>query len=116
MSNSLIDTCIAVTGRTYGDGYGFALAYLTDDPGPDHLKAIQEAAWAAVKRQAKNGNPDAAAFVSGYVEGVQVRQRGVTWSGWQWWLIEAAQLVHADALGGNRRAGEVLRMWGLHGY
>lgn len=105
---SLVDSCIAATSRAYPSGYGFALCYLTEKAGPDHFKAMQDAAWRAVKAQAKRGNSDAAAFVAGYVSA----PRG----DWRWWLIEAAQLVFAEALQGKPYAVAVMRLWQHPGY
>lgn len=108
----LVDSCIAATGRTYPAGYGFALTYLTDNPGPDHFRAMQAAAWKAVKPQAMLGNADAPAFVAGFAKSKQ----HVPNLGWRWWLIEAAQLVLAEALRGNAGARAVMRLWDHPGY
>lgn len=110
----ILDTCRNATGRTYPPGYGFALRYLwkAESAGPDHLKAMQDSAWRAVKGQAKRGNPDAAAFVSAYAESRETTPAG----GWQFWLIEAAQLVLAEALLGRAHARRTLALWGHPGY
>lgn len=111
MSKTL-DYCLAATARTYPAGYGFALGYLTDNPGPDHLAAMQAAAWDAVKPEALKGNPDAAAFVQAFTESRQATPS----LGWRWWLVEAAQLVLASAMAGRRKSKDTLALWGHPGY
>jgi hypothetical protein len=109
----LIKTCMETTGRTYPEGYGFSLGYLDQSPGVEQLRAMQEAAWAAVKRDAKAGGMDGARFVAAYSASAQrIPFKG----GWPWWLIEAAQLVHADAMSGNAKSCEVMRLWNHPGY
>lgn len=113
MTDSILDTCLAATGRTYPAGYGFALCYLDGTrAGPDHFKAMQSAAWGAVQRHAKAGNDDAAAFVAAFTDSRSYRPL----KGWTHWLVEAAQLVLSDAISGNRKAGAVMAMWGHPGY
>lgn len=102
----IIDSCIAATGRTYPDGYGFAIAYLDRNLGPDQLKVLQSAAWRAVERQTKAGNRDALAFVRARSESADCR----------YWMIEAAQLVLADALQGNATSRNAMRVCGHPGY
>ncbi len=116
MNNDLIDVCISATRRNYPAGYGFALGYLCDNPGPDALKAMRAQAadvvarWikATVARRPYYGD-DVARFVSAVAD---QPKRG----GWEWWLIEAAQLVHADALAGNAKSAAVMVMWQHPGY
>lgn len=116
MPQDLIDRCKSITGRTYADGYGFALGYLTNNPGPDELKAMRERAAdiAASVIRAKSfvTHPlryDATRFVAALAEQPLS-------GGWYWWLIEAAQLVLQDACMGNAKSSAVMRAWKHPGY
>ena len=110
--STYLDACLEATERVYPAGYGFALAYLKDDMGPDHLKALRGAAFAAVEDAARIGNEDGLAFVVAYYGA----QKGETKRGWQGWLVEAAQLVLWHAMSGNGAAGLILRACGHPGY
>lgn len=107
--SKLLDDCLKTTGRSYPDGYGFALAYLKDDPSVDDLKAMKTAADSALFRWARkrigHGN-DAVRYAEALNDGI----------GWPRWLVEAAQLVLADALAGGRKSKATLKRWGHPGY
>lgn len=110
----LVDTCIKATGRVYPDGYGFALAFLKDDPTTGDLANIRHRANDIVDRVLDFAPADQALAddVAGYVN---------AWAstgdpGWRRWLIEAAQLVLQDALGGSTGSARVLKQWGHPGY
>ena len=108
-----INRCLDVTKRAYPEGYGFALEYLKTDPDAYDLVSMRDAVLAAVMRRAKAGNQDAPAFLSAFVGG---RSCGPTYAGWAWWLIEAAQLVHSDALAGNAKSRAVMVRWQHPGF
>lgn len=111
----LLDSCLETNGRTYPPGYGFALAYLDSDAGPDDFKAMKRQAVLATARALDAGKPwidDAAAFAKAVAEAESTRPAG----GWPFWLIEAAQVVLADALDGNAGSRALLGRWGHPGY
>lgn len=114
--SDLIKTCTDETGRTYPAGYGFALGYLTKNPGVAELRAMRDQAADVAARWIKSTHvrpryygDDVARFVQALAD---QPERG----GWSWWLIEAAQLVHADSLIGNTKSAGVMRQWGHPGY
>lgn len=110
-TRDLLDICRGETGRDYPDGYGFALAYLKNDAGPADFKAMKRQAVLATARALDANKPflaDAADFANAVAE--------ANGRGWPWWLIEAAQVVLADALGGNKGSCAVLAQWGHPGY
>lgn len=109
--STYLDACLRAKHREYPAGYGFALAYLSDAMSPEVLAALRDTAFYSVEREAKRGNEDAARFVQAYVEGSQSGK-----GGWTYWLIEAAQLVHAAALNDDGLAILVMSKAGHPGF
>lgn len=118
MSHNLLDQCLAAAkanNRTYPDGYGFALAYLkADEPdfNPAHLRdcARRIVAEAFARntghwRHVRTNDDDLIRYV--------VAQADL---GWEHWLIEAAQLVHAAALAGDKEAARLMAYCGHPGF
>jgi hypothetical protein len=103
--------CIAVTRRTYPDGYGFALTYLDDNLNPAHLR---DAANACVAFAFTHGDhrdradADLVRYVAAQAEG--------SGSSPAWWLIEAAQLVHGWAMVGIEEAVNGMVLCGHPGF
>ena len=116
MASDLIDTCMAETKRTYGAGYGFALGYLTTSPGVWELRRMFEQANEIASRMIRRKSFHKLGITSDVVDYVEARANAPERGGWPWWLIEAAQLVHGDAMQGNAKSAEVMKLWKHPGY
>jgi hypothetical protein len=105
----LLDRCLNASTRKYPDGYGFALAYLDDHLNPAHLR---DGAFAVVSDAFSGTIPflkkdsDLVAFVKAYADA----------KSFEGFAIEAAQLVHAAAMGGHANSCNVMALCGHPGY
>ncbi len=109
----LLEDCLRHTGRTYPDGYGFALAYLDDGLTPAVLlaPALRAASRALTAgRRSRNRldrkDDDVLRFVA--AQGTSQRCED--------WLVEGAQLVLAAALAGDAACQSALGRCGHPGY
>jgi hypothetical protein len=106
----LLDDCLAVTGRKYPDGYGFALAYLDDTLNPVHLRdaacAIVSKAYGLRGTATDRKDSDLVAFVLAYANAERCEH----------YLIEAAQLCAQWGLAGDFDGVNAMRLCGHPGY
>jgi hypothetical protein len=112
----LLDRCLRVVNDgakryPYPDGYGFALAYLDDDLNPawlrDGANQIVSQVYANGRQYAVDRkHPDLVRYVNAYAEGKSAED----------WMIEAAQLVLAEAMAGYPPAMSVMKLCGHPGY
>lgn len=108
---SLLDRCRKASGRTYPPGYGFALAYLNEGLNPAWLRDGANRIVANVfanGRQFAMGRKD-----SDLVAYVNAQARATSAEGF---LIEAAQLVLAEAMAGDPEARNCMAICGHPGY
>jgi len=110
MAHNLLDRCLARPSKNYPAGYGFALAYLSDEP---DAAVLRDAACAMVgKAYGPNGtaadrkSDDLAAFVLNYGEAEQFED----------YAIEAAQLLLEWGMSGDPDACRALATLGHPGY
>lgn len=108
--SDLLDRCLARPGKNYPDGYGFALAYLSNDLEPMHLRdaacAVVGGAFGPNGTAEDRKDSDLAAFVMAYCEAECFED----------FAIEAAQLLLQFGLAGNANAANGLRLCGHPGY
>jgi hypothetical protein len=108
---SLLERCHKVTGRSYPPGYGFALGYLSDTLNYAHLRDGANRIVAAVFTNGREfaidrRHPELVRYVNAYAESESA----------EGYLIEAAQLVLAEAMAGDPQAREVMKLCGHPGY
>lgn len=106
----LLDRCLARPGKNYPDGYGFALAYLSDDLQPSVLRdaacAMVGKAYGPSGTASDRKSADLVGFVLAYSEADCFED----------FAIEAAQLLLEWGMGGDADAAEALRLCGHPGY
>jgi hypothetical protein len=96
--SALLDRCLKASGRTYPDGYGFALTYLDDRLNPAWLR---DGANRIVANVFANGREFAISRKdSDLVDYVNAQAEAESAEGF---LIEAAQLILAEAYGRRPR-------------
>lgn len=116
MSETIIDECLTAakeTGKTYPDGYGFALAYLRGTKRDDFNPAwLRDCARRIVARAFEDGGRPICRTDRDLIRYIVAQEK----IGWEYWLIEAAQLVHAAALNGDKEAARVMALCGHPGF
>lgn len=95
MDINYTEECLRYTRRKYRDGYGFSTTCIKRDLTPSDFRLIAKRAWECVRRVSEEGGQDAVDFVKYYTDSKSIIQPD---KGWRWWLIEAVQLIHTDAL------------------
>jgi hypothetical protein len=109
--SALLDRCLKASGRTYPDGYGFALTYLDDRLNPAWLR---DGANRIVANVFANGREFAISRKdSDLVDYVNAQAEAESAEGF---LIEAAQLILAEAMAGDPEAARVMKLCGHPGY
>lgn len=106
----LLDRCLARPGKNYPAGYGFALAYLSDDLEPAILRdaacAMVGKAYGLRGTAEQRKSADLVGFVLAYSEAERFED----------YAIEAAQLLLEWGMAGDREAAHALRLCGHPGY